>query len=117
MEGLETVRLPKTILTIGTDGATLHVPYGCRDKYSVTPWTGWFANIVDDATQPPYDHADVNHDTKVDVADIASVISAMANASSQHAASADVNGDGKVDVADIASVIIRMAQLARMQRD
>ena len=57
---------------------------------------------------------DVNGDSKVDVADISSVIDAMAGGSAGVSpAEADVNGDGAVDVADIASVIDKMAELAR----
>ncbi len=50
---------------------------------------------------------DVNVDGAVDVADIATIISVMANggASGSLADKADVNGDGTVDVADIATVI------------
>ena len=59
---------------------------------------------------------DVNGDSKVDVADIASVISVMAGEGSGSVPArleADVNGDGAVDVADIATVIGKMAELAR----
>ncbi len=53
---------------------------------------------------------DANGDGKVDVADIATVISVMAHGSAGDSpASADVNGDGTVDVADIASIISIMA--------
>ena len=55
---------------------------------------------------------DVNGDGVVDVADIAAVISVMANVEGAYpvsARNADVNGDGKVDVADIASIITQMA--------
>ena len=53
---------------------------------------------------------DANGDGKVDVADIATVISVMADGSAGDSpASADVNGDGTVDVADIASIISIMA--------
>ena len=59
---------------------------------------------------------DVNGDSKVDVADIASVIDVMAGAGSGVEAGlvparseADVNGDGSVDVADIAAIITLMA--------
>ena len=54
---------------------------------------------------------DVNGDGVVDVADIASVISVMAEgADPASAISADVNRDGVVDVADIASIISIMAE-------
>ena len=53
---------------------------------------------------------DANGDGTVDVADIATVISVMADGSAGDSpASADVNGDGKVDVADIATIISIMA--------
>ena len=53
---------------------------------------------------------DVNGDGKVDVADIASVLSAMAGtANDTITALADVNKDGKVDVADIATILSIMA--------
>ena len=50
---------------------------------------------------------DVNGDGAVDVADISSIITVMANSSDDSAA--DVNGDGAVDVADISAVITIMA--------
>jgi len=53
---------------------------------------------------------DANGDGTVDVADIATVISVMADGSAGDSpASADVNGDGTVDVADIATIISIMA--------
>ena len=52
---------------------------------------------------------DVNGDGTVDVADISSIISAMAGDTSVDEAAADVNGDGTVDVADISTVISIMA--------
>ena len=62
---------------------------------------------------------DTNNDGKVDVADIATIISVMAAStgtpSGQSSPSADVNGDGTVDVADIASVISIMAAQSRRQ--
>ena len=56
-------------------------------------------------------HGDVNGDFNVDVADIASVITVMANVGADPVSvrNADVNGDGNVDVADIATVISIMA--------
>ena len=53
---------------------------------------------------------DANGDGKVDVADIATVITVMASeVDSGSTAASDVNGDGKVDVADIATIISIMA--------
>ena len=61
-----------------------------------------------------YSKGDVNHDKAVDVADIASIISAMADSADPIiAGAADVNHDKAVDVADIASVISIMAANAR----
>ena len=56
---------------------------------------------------------DVNNDGKVDVADIATILSVMAGTETGDAkvSAADVNGDHKVDVADIASVLTVMAGL------
>lgn len=67
-------------------------------------------------TAAPEINADVNGDSTVDVADIASIISVMAGQGGNITEkSADVNSDGTVDVADIAAVITRMAELARQQ--
>ena len=63
---------------------------------------------------------DVNLDGKVDVADIATIITVMASATVPDASpsgTADVNGDGVVDVADIATVISIMAANARLAGD
>ena len=54
--------------------------------------------------------SDVNGDGAVDVADISTVISAMAGSTDVSSANADVNGDGTVDVADISTIISAMAQ-------
>ena len=64
--------------------------------------------------------ADVNGDFTVDVADIATVISAMASSSTEPQSGtapnpADVNKDGVVDVADIATIISEMAANTRRQ--
>ena len=59
-----------------------------------------------------YVPGDVNGDSNVDVADIATIIDIMATgvgADPVSARDADVNGDGDVDVADIATVIDIMA--------
>ena len=100
--------------TLATEGATLHVPYGCLGEYDKYPWNSWFTSIKDDATKQVV-HGDVNGDKTVDVADIASVISVMAGSADY--ADADVNGDGTVDVADIATIITIMAENARRQRE
>ena len=64
------------------------------------------------------DSGDSNGDGKVDVADIATILSVMAGTTTGPAAVAsDVNNDGKVDVADIATVLSIMAQLARQQAE
>ena len=96
------------------DITTLYVPKGTKAKYEATD--GWknFTNIIetDFADEPK---GDVNGDGSVDVADIATVISVMANGGTD--LTADVNGDGAVDVADIATIIDEMAARARRQND
>ena len=59
---------------------------------------------------------DVNGDSMVDVADIASVIDCMAGSTEVDGKKADVNGDKNVDVADISSIIDIMAAAARRMR-
>ena len=54
---------------------------------------------------------DLNGDGAVDVADIATVISVMANGVESANVNGDVNGDGVVDVADISTIITIMAAL------
>ncbi len=62
-------------------------------------------------------YGDVNGDTVVDVADIASIINVMSGGGDNALRSrADVNGDGAIDVADIAAIINKMAQQARTQK-
>ena len=63
----------------------------------------------------PAPEGDVNCDSVVDVADIASIIDVMATGDID--ANADVNNDGVVDVADIATVIDIMAANARLQKE
>ena len=60
---------------------------------------------------------DVNNDGKVDVADIATVISVMVGHAAEFREAADTNKDNIVDVADISTIISRMSQLARLQRE
>lgn len=92
--------------------ATLYVPKGTKEKYEATSAWKNFQNIVEiEVSNQP--KGDVNGDLTVDVTDIASVISVMANSGND--AAADVNGDGTVDVADIATIISRMAASARQQ--
>lgn len=65
-----------------------------------------------------YIPADVNGDGAVDVADISTVISVMADGSTDvSSVSADVNGDGAIDVADISAIITEMAAMAKINRD
>ena len=63
--------------------------------------------------EPDAVEGDVNGDGVVDVADISSVISAMAGDTDISVEAADVNGDGFVDVADISTIITIMADNAR----
>ena len=104
--------------------------YCVRDNFSVSPFQAYFAALrnvsliervplvieadltveADGIVEPL--NGDVNNDGKVDVADIASILSAMAGTASEEIeAAADVNNDGRVDVADISSVLTRMAEL------
>jgi len=92
--------------------ATLYVPYGCKIAYKNAAYWNEFKEIVE--LPVPYVGGDVNGDNAVDIADIASIISAMAGEGGNALrAAADVNGDGVVDVADITSVIHIMAVNAR----
>lgn len=92
--------------------------------------TGWHYLAVHDVTDAsatdvtisylweaaPKPSGDVNGDSAVDVADIATIISVMAGETGYTTEQADVNGDSVVDVADIATVISIMAEMARMQQ-
>ena len=127
-EGKENPRL----FNIETPTFTIVNPV--RDNYEFTGWTGGgltepTMTVTIEKGSYGYrkytatwlmlrDPADVNADGQVDVADIATVISVMADDSSDPAivSNADVNNDGQVDVADIASIITRMAELSRQQR-
>ncbi|MBP5337765.1 MAG: dockerin type I repeat-containing protein [Prevotella sp.] len=73
---------------------------------NVTPYSG---RVLISRKRPevPVTEGDVNSDGKIDVADIANILTIMANNISDTAA--DVNHDGKVDVADIAAVLTLMA--------
>ena len=62
------------------------------------------------ASTHPDTKGDVNGDGDIDVADIATVISVMAEGDTNpYRQTADVNADGEVDVADIATIISIMA--------
>jgi len=93
--------------------ATLYVPAGTKSKYKATSAWNQFKRIEEiKDLEETNKKGDVNGDGAVDVADIASVISIMANVGADPVparSDADVNGDGKVDVADIATVISIMA--------
>jgi hypothetical protein len=92
------------IVTI--DSSTMYA----NDMNIGTPWEPYVINLNRFA-------ADVNGDGAVDVADIGTVITVMANGSADDpSASADVNGDGMVDVADIANVITVMATVGADSR-
>jgi hypothetical protein len=79
------------------------------DKNIGTPWEPYVIDIK-------AKEGDCNGDGAVDVADIATIISIMAQgdeADPVAASAADVNKDGTVDVADIANVISIMSANAR----
>ena len=97
--------------------ATLYVPKGTKEKYEATEGWNQFTTI-EEVEVGDQIKGDVNGDQTVDVADIASVISVMADSVGTDpvsARNADVNGDGVVDVADIATIISVMAAEARLQ--
>ena len=91
------ITISGTIFTVASQAKTL--------KYEATDIRKFTLEDASIATT-----GDVNGDSTVDVADIATVISVMAGTvGSGFATSADVNGDGTVDVADIATIISIMA--------
>ncbi|MBP5338501.1 MAG: hypothetical protein J6Z14_04240 [Prevotella sp.] len=111
---------------IGNFGAAIR-PFTDSNATAVTIYKGWegltipingiteeeieFNNANAQVVVVGGNEGDVNVDGKVDVADIASVITFMAgNNNAVTLEQADVNKDGKVDVADIAAIITIMAK-------
>ena len=85
------------------------------EKVVITTLTGRNDYAREDILRITYNNinnTDVNGDHATDVADIATVISVMANNNKNPNVHADVNSDGVVDVADIATIISAMAGLA-----
>ena len=85
------------------------------DQNIGTPWEPYVIDISQ-AAGAKRKKGDCNADGAVDVADIATVITVMAQgteASADKRRNADVNGDGSVDVADIANIISIMSAGAR----
>lgn len=83
------------------------------DQNIGTPWEPYVIDISDVVASMRID-GDCNGDGTVDVADISTIISVMADSEGTNpliARASDVNGDGRVDVADIASVITIMSSL------
>ena len=123
-------------LTASTTGITIRPSDICpvlnylgRSQYAADPsFVGYLSDVriynhalsADEVVRAMNDEeertkkGDVNGDGVVDVADIAAIISVMANAAEPQSGSAlnpaDVNGDGVVDVADISTVISIMAE-------
>ena len=90
--------------------AALFVPKGTKRTFEAIDAWSLFANIEEiEVSVRPW--GDVNGDYSVDVADISSVISVMAEDATLGGVAhyADVNKDGAVDVADISSIISIMA--------
>lgn len=93
------------------------VTYAKKKGWNVMAWN--YDNYSEDVVAKSYAGSgdapidspigDVNCDGAVDVADIASVISAMSGDASVSLIKADVNEDGAVDVADISTIIDIMA--------
>ena len=87
-----------------------------NDQTIGSPWEPYVIDLSDIIKNIRL-KGDTNGDGAVDVADIAFIISFMANGTvGADLTRADVNGDGTVDVADIASVISIMAEKARVQK-
>ena len=84
--------------------ATLYVPKGTKAKYQATSAWKYFEKIEEIVVK-----GDVNDDSSVDVADIATIIDVMAGKAPEYKDKADVNKDITVDVADIAIIIDIMA--------
>ena len=82
----------------------LYVPKGTKAKYQATPVWNKFQKIEEIEVK-----GDVNDDSSVDVADIATIIDVMAGKAPEYKDKADVNKDITVDVADIAIIIDIMA--------
>ena len=115
IEGHPFADLPKitinaSLFTVTSASRTVGYAATAIDRFRLTD--------SNDGHQPPGGPAgaDVNGDGVTDVADIAAIISVMAQGDKivEQVAAADVNGDEVVDVADIATVITAMASSARM---
>ena len=80
-------------------------------------WSGWTDNKLyySDGTEfdvpgsePQWQPGDVNHDGKVDVADVSMTINRVLgkeNTNAFYEAQGDINGDGKIDVSDVSNII------------
>ena len=86
-------------------------------KAAIMAVEDWHHCYNPEAPDPEKIVGDVNADKTVDVADIATVISVMADKSGNLSRQeADVNGDGVVDVADIAAIIIILSSTGSTER-
>ena len=101
--GRPTIVIKNGLFTVKSAICTVDYPATSIDRFRFT-----------DSYAVPKLNGDVNGDGSVDIADIATVITVMAEGTQQPSegggANADVNGDGAVDVADIAEIISIMAQ-------
>ena len=126
IEGVSTLTLNGTLRVLLTASNTLQVGDSIRifqaGSFEGEPMFESEGNVVWDTTRLSEGllfvkavslKGDVNADGKVDVADIASIISVMASTGIGASSQADVNGDGTVDVADISTVITIMAENSR----
>ncbi|MBP5337801.1 MAG: hypothetical protein J6Z14_00640 [Prevotella sp.] len=101
--------VPASVLTTGE---TYEVQVQAIDLWGLhSPMTKTVECTIDGSS----DIGDTNGDGKIDVADIATILSCMAGQTAGlNSQQVDVNSDGKVDVADIATVLSIMASRARM---
>lgn len=103
--------LKESVCYVSENGLVIAVDYGTAVIMATTVDGGHTAVCTVKVVHP----CDVNCDGKVDVADIATIISVMAGEENASARPVDVNNDGHVDVADIATIIDKMAAQARRQ--
>ena len=104
------------------DGIKILKPAGAEIKQDDT--YGWGVYVGDNLTSEwvvfgETMKGDVNNDTKVDVADIATVLSVMAGTEkdTMKVKLADVNDDDKVDVADVSTILSIMSAASRQETD
>lgn len=86
-------------------GVKLYVPYGTKEKYKAADVWKKFSRIYE--MEPEWVIGDANCDTKVDLADVLTIVNHISGKDDPKfdEKAADANGDGKVDIADIIWII------------